>query len=330
MNRGRSLSGALLVTLATPTTWPLALGTFLLRGGIVLMVLPIVVLPTPVGLGNVLAPALSSIAFGSIPIEFVVVVVAICAFILAWLVGGGWLSALLEAEGVRMVARDEEVDPLRGATRLGSPPDHRVAGRILIARLLAALPLGIALALGSVRLLFVTYRELTSPLDVATPIVVRVLRASPEVVVAVVVAWMVAEIVGAMAARRIVLTGAGVGGALRHAVATGLRDPASTLARFWLPTLALGLVLVASALAGASAWNAVASVLGERSDPLGILVAVVLFVGLWMVGLVLASVACAWRAAAWTVAEVTREGTFGGYSDRRPGHWQAAHPSATL
>jgi hypothetical protein len=330
VTRGRSLTGALLVTLATPATWPLALGTFLLRGGIVLVAAPIVVIPTSVGLGNLLAPMLSSVAFGSVPTEFVVAVVAICASLVLWLVVGGWLAALLEAEGARLVARREPIGAFRAATQPGPSPDRHVARRILMVRLLASLPLGVVLAVGSVRLVFVTYRELTSPLDIATPIVVRVLRDSPEVVVAIVAAWMIAEIVGAMAARQIVLARAGIGGALRYAVATSLRQPASTLARFWLPTLVLALVTALSALVAAAAWSSVASVLGGRSDPLGILVSVLVFVGLWIVGLVLASVACAWRAAAWTAAEVTREGTFGGYSDRRPGHWQAEHPSATL
>ena len=36
-------------------------------------------------------------------------------------------------------------------------------------------------------------------------------------------------------------------------------------------------------------------------DPLEVLLAVVLFVSLWVVGLVLTSVVCAWRAAVWTV-----------------------------
>ena len=74
---------------------------------------------------------------------------------------------------------------------------------------MAAVPLGVALALGSIRLVFVTYRELTTPIDVATPIVIRVLRGSPEVVVGVVFTWMLAEIVGAVAARRIALDGCG-------------------------------------------------------------------------------------------------------------------------
>ncbi len=145
---------------------------------------------------------------------------------LIWLVVGGWFAAGLEAAGAWIVAGDEEVvapgmivggraGDERG--RPGAPllsPDGGVASRILAARLIAAVPLGVALALGSIRLVFVTYRELTTPLDVATPIAIRVLRGSPEVVVAVVVTWMLAEIVGALAARRIALADAGVGAGL--------------------------------------------------------------------------------------------------------------------
>ena len=154
----------------------------------------------------------------------------------------------------------------------GSPrPDGGVASRILVARLIAAVPLGVALALGSIRLVFVTYRELTTPLDVATPIAIRVLRGSPEVVVAVVVTWMLAEIVGAVAARRIALADAGVGAGLTHAVRVLVHEPVSSLARFWLPSLVLVIVLVPSALAAASAWEAVGTVLNEGAEPLRLL-----------------------------------------------------------
>ena len=210
------------------------------------------------------------------------------------------------------------------------PPDGGVASRILVARLIATVPLGVVLALGSIRLVFVTYRELTTPLDVATPIAIRVLRGSPEVVVAVIVAWMVAEILGAVAARRIALADVGVGAGLAHAFRVLSREPVASLARFWLPSLALVVVLVPSALAAASAWEAVGTVLNEGADPLRLIVTLVAFVGLWMVGLVLIGVVCAWRAAVWTVAEVVREGTFGGSTDRRPGHWRVPRSSATL
>jgi apolipoprotein N-acyltransferase len=74
----------------------------------------------------------------------------------------------------------------------------------------------------------------------------------------------------------------------------------------------------------------VGSVLSGADDPLRLLVTVTAFVGLWIVGLVLIGVVCAWRAAVWTLAEVAREGTFGGFGDRRPGHWRLARSSATL
>jgi hypothetical protein len=144
------------------------------------------------------------------------------------------------------------------------------------------------------------------------------------------VAWTLAEIVGAVAARRIVLTDAGVGAALVHAIAVLLREPLSSLARFVLPSLVLLVILVPSGLATGLAWGAVGSVLSDQDDPILILVTVVAFVGLWIVGLLLIGVVCAWRAAVWTVVEVAREGTFGGSADRRPGHWRLDRSSATL
>jgi hypothetical protein len=176
----------------------------------------------------------------------------------------------------------------------------------------------------------VTYRELTNPVDVAMPIAFRVVRAAPEVVIAIVLAWMVAEIVGAVAARRIVIAGDGVFQALGRAVAMSIRHPLSTLVRFWVPSLVLILVAVPSALAAASSWDAVRSVLDEGANPIWVLAIVVAFVALWMIGLLLAGVVCAWRAAVWTLAEVMREGTFGGSSDRRPGDWRPDPTSANL
>jgi hypothetical protein len=318
---GKVLTGALLATLAAPATWPLALAAFLLRGGILLVALPIVVLPTTVEVGNAVAPALMSVVFGSVSAEIVVPIVAIVVGALAWLIGGGWLAATLEEEAVRIVARDEDLAVLSGAAGSGArTAGGHVAGRILAARLLASVPLAAALALGSVRLVIVAYRELTSPLDVGTPVALRVLLGAPEVVVAVVATWSLAEIVGALAARRITLADSGVRAAVRDAVVTCVRQPLATLAWFCLPTLALALVLVPSALAAASAFGGTAGVLGERSDPLQVLMSVAVFIALWGVGLVLTSVVCAWRGAVWTVAGVTGEGTFGGSATQRPGH----------
>jgi len=320
MTRGAALIGALRATLAKPATWPLATAAFLLRGGIVLLALPIVVLPTPVGLADVFAPTVTGLAFGTVSSEVIVLAAALAGGLLAWL-AGGWLAARLEAEGVRVVALDPAL------------VEHGVAGRILVARLTALIPLGIVLVLGSVRVVLVAYLELTSPLDVSTPIVLRVLRDTPEVVAAVLIAWVLGEIVGAIAARRIVLAGEGVIAALRGAVVTVLRHPLTTLVRFGLPTAVLLLVLVPSVVAAGSASSAVGAALTGAGDPPATLAILVLFVLLWLVGLLLTGVVCAWRAAVWTAAEVTRSGrrgTFGGSPDRRPGDWRPEGSSATL
>jgi hypothetical protein len=328
VNRGAALIGALLVTLATPTSWPLALGSFLLRGGILLVVLPIVVLPSPVGLANAFGPAVTAIALGSMTAPMAAAGGAVIVAVLAGLLGAGWLAAALEAEAVRIVALEDDVAAIRPGTI--RPTSGGIAARILLARLVADLPLVLALAWGSVRLVSITYRELTNPFDVATPIALRVLRATPEVIAAVIVTWLIGEIVGAIAARRIVLDGDGVGRALVGAVGASLRHPVTTLARFLGPTLVLVAVLVLSALAGATAWAVAADALEGPGDPVSVLVTILALVVLWIVGLLLMGVVCAWRAAVWTMTEAARKGTFGGSTDSQPGDWRADPTSATL
>jgi hypothetical protein len=141
---------------------------------------------------------------------------------------------------------------------------------------------------------------------------------------------MLAEMVGAAAARRIALDHADVRVALGGAISTLVREPLASVARFIIPTVLLVVILVPVAVAAASAWATVGAALGADAEALGVLLTVVAFVGLWIVGLILIAVACAWRAAVWTVAELAREGTFGGSTDRRPGHWRGVRSSARL
>lgn len=328
MNRGAVLGGALLVTLARPATWPLALATFLIRGGIVLFLIPIVVLPSPVGLANGLGPTVTSIAFGSVSLTIIAVGSAIGFGVVLVLVLAGWLAAALEGEGSNLVAADEEV---AGVRLVPVPPMTRhLAARILTVRLIANIPLGLTLVWGSIRLVDLAYHELTSPSDVATPIVGRVVLGAPDVVGAIVLTWMFGQIIGAIAARRIVLYGISATVALRTAMATAVRDPLASLARFWIPTFVLLAVLVPSAMAASAAWGAVAAALRDPVDAGGIVAATLIFVALWMIGLLLTGVVCAWRSAIWTVAQVLEEGTFGGLVDSRPGDWRDDGSSAKV
>jgi hypothetical protein len=246
--------------------------------------------------------------------------------IVVWLFGGGWLAAALEAEGARLAAAEMEEDMPGGRAGVSVPGGGSVAGRILAARLVAVIPLVLVIAWASFRLVLTTYIELTSPHDVTTPIVLRVLAATPEVIVAVVAAWMAGEIVGAIAARRITLAGDGVARALLAAVGECVRHPLS----FWIPTLVLGVVVVPTAVASAAAWSATGDALADGGDPLRVLVSVVALVVLFTAGLVLLGVVCAWRAAIWTIAETVRQRTFGGSTDSRSGDWRTEGSSATL
>lgn len=305
MSSRAALADALLVTLATPATWPLALATFLLRGGLLLVVLPIVVLPSPVSLGNVLGPALTTVVLGGLPVDLAVGIGLVAFGVVAWIVVGGLIAGTLEAETVRFVAEQDEVAGSMIPDR-GDKAAVLVAIRVLGARLLAHAPTAIALIWGSTRLVGVAYRELTNPSDVVSPIAIRVLRGAPEVVVAVVVLWMFGEIVGGLAARRIVLADAGVRRALREAVLTTLRQPVAVLVRFLVPAAGLVVILLPAAAAASVTWAAVRGAMTSAVGPLGATLSVVLFVALWMVGLLLIGVTSAWRAAVWSVIERDR------------------------
>jgi hypothetical protein len=322
-----TLAGSLLVTLARPSTWVLALAAFLVRGGLLLFLIPIVVIPTPAGLADVVGPLLISFVFGGVSPAFVAVVATAVVLFMVWLIGGGLLAATAEAELVRIVATDEDVTT--GIPLPGAVGDGRVAARILGARLVAMLPFGAALAFGTATIVAATYRELTLPSDAVTPIVWRVLRSVPLTVLLLLVTWLLGEVVGGLAARRIVLDGRSAGGGLRRAVAGAVRHPVRTVVVFAVPSIGLLLAVVPSVLAASAAWHAVQVGL-STGDPLVMVVSVVAFVGLWIGGLALAGVACAWRHAAWTV-DARRSRLPSGVVGSEPnGDWNPRLTSGTL
>jgi hypothetical protein len=300
-----ALAEALLVTLATPATWPLALGAFLLRGGLVLVVLPIIVLPSPVSLGNLLGPALTRVVLSGVPVELVIVVGVVALAVVAWIAIGGWIAAILEAECARLVAHHDDgaEPPVDDGDRAVS---GRLAARIVAARLVAHVPTAVALVWGSARLVNVAYRELTSPSDVVSPIALRVLRGAPDAVVAVGALWILGEIVGGLAARRIALSGSDARGGLRDGTVAAIRRPLLALVGFVVPAAGLALVVLLSAVAASVAWAAVRVAMDSDTGPIGPTFAVMLFVALWLVGLLLISVTTAWRAGVWSIIERDR------------------------
>lgn len=306
MSLGATLSSALLAVLARPSTWPLALLGFLVRGGWLLIVAPIVVLPTPVGLANVIAPVLEDIAFGRRTTELIGLGLIALALVVAWLVGGGLVAAVVEADGVRRIAEEEGIPSGRRAS----------AWQIVATRLIAHLPLVIGAVWAALRIVSVAYRELTVPSDVTTPAAWRIVAGAPDAFAILFLTWFFGEIVGAIGARRIVLRGDGVGRALRGGLRRLLREPARLIALGLVGTASLLVVLAVTGLAVGATWNALGAALsiGDPSPTTTLLL--LLFVALFCGGLVLLGLACAWRAAIWTI---DMGGTFGGGRSTRSG-----------
>jgi len=323
---GATLVASLLAALSRPSTWPLALIGFLLRGGVLPVLAPIVVLPTAVGLANLFAPFLEDVAFGRRPDEVASLVAWLLTAMFGWLIGGGLVAAAAEAELIRRVAADDDlvasgwVVPGRGARRA-------LPARILAVRLVASAPLVLALAWGSIRVVTVAYRELTVPSDTGVALVVRVVAGAPEAVIAILVAWLLGEIVGAMAARRVVLLGERTLTALWRAAGDLARRPVRRLVLAALPLAQIVVVLVAIGAAGSATWGALQAALAFDDGSPARWALLAAFVGLFGAGLVLIAVTSAWRSAVWTVDTI---GTFGGATASRLGDWKAAAPSATL
>jgi hypothetical protein len=314
---GATLVGALLAVLDRPTTWPLALAGFLIRGGWLLVVAPIVVLPTAVGLANVVAPLLEDIAFGRRTAELVGLIIVGLVVVLGWLIGGGLFAAVAELEVVRRVgvaAGASRVPVTDAAGTWGS------AWRILAVRLAAHVPFAIALIWGMARIVSVGYAELTVPSDVTVPAPWRIVAGAPDAIMGILLTWLLGEAIGAMAARRAALSGQTARAALRGAIARFARAPLRPTLLAVIPTIVLVGVIALTGIAAGAALDAVRSGFAMSDTSAGTTALLVVFVGLFAGGLVLLALTTAWRAAIWTLdAAAEGSGTFGGGGGTRTG-----------
>jgi hypothetical protein len=289
------MQSAFVAALARPGWWAMALAAFLVRGGIVVALLPILSLPSAAGMTTTLAPSLEALVLGRGSLEGVIVgtlfVAVVLAALLAAALAGSWLDLAL----VREAADDDDLD-------LGwSPASLETRGRAvqgLAIRLAAHLPTMVATGYAAIRLVGATYAELLDPGDTAVPFVARVLLRAPDAVVPVVLAWLLGEAIGALAARR-AAAGEPTTLAVRRAVRQVL-GPAG-LATLALTTLVLIAVAGAFVLTAGRAWEHLGTVLVGGAGSLQLAAALVLFVSTWMLGLALLGAALAWRGSAWTI-----------------------------
>jgi hypothetical protein len=291
--------GSVVVTLVRPAAWAVGLAGFLAGGGLLLMAAPIVVLPTPTGIQNALGGPVSTLVVGTPSASMIALIAGgtLGALLLAaaGLLAGAWAER--SGIGITLDAAEDEalLDPAPDLA--GAPGTWRVA----VVRLLGLLPL-LAVAIVAWQPLYdAAYHELVLPDDLASPLGIRVLRDVPWIVAALVAAFLAADAAAALAVRRLIVRRQPV------LVAWGLgwvdlaRRPirAIATAAFGLGVLAL---LAGPALLAASAgWGRVRDAMIHGTDPLATLVTVVVWVAIWLGGLVLAGVGNAIRAAAWTL-----------------------------
>lgn len=337
------MAAATVVTLSRPSTWVICLAGFLARGGIVLFLVPLVGLPTTASLANQVVPVLQAPLFGQITLGFVVFGLAISAGLLVWLVAGGLVGAWTDVASLREALTDEDLAEMTDLPKV-SKTGRWLVGRVLAARLVAHLPLAIAFVAVIPAVVLAAYLEMTNPGQVITHLFVRTLAHLPVQVTVLVLAWWLGETAGGLAARRIVVDGTPI----LRAVGAGWMDLArhgmTSLLTLALTTIGLGLAVIPALLAASFGWRFVR--LSARSGlSVEVVLAVTVFVMIWIGGLVIAAAAIAWRSHAWTaewlrwrVPAPSRSGPPGGHQpgtigqgeghDR--GDWSAPGGSGTL
>lgn len=298
--RGVTLA-ALLATLGRPDWWVLGLAGFLIRGGIVVFLLAIVVLPSPLALSGMVGPWIVPLALGRLVPEAALVLGLGAATALAWVLVGGWFAAATEIVLVRdaqAMARDEGLP-----TREARPAPRWLIGRVTVVHLVAQIPLAIITALAAGEIVGVAYVELTRPSDDG-PLVGRVIAGSIESLAAIVAAWGLGEIVGGLAARRIILGGESIGGALRAAVAGAVRRPGGSLLAPLVTLIVLVLDLAALLAVVGIVWAEARQRLADPlSDPIATALTVATLGTGWCLALAVTGLIDAWRSVAMTVEE---------------------------
>lgn len=293
--RGVTLA-ALMAALARPAWWLLALAGFLVRGGIVLFLVAVVTLPSPLALSNVLAPIVTPIYLGRMDASTAALILTAVAAAVAWFLGGTWIAAATEV----VLVRDARATALDEGLPVASRPDPGglLVTRAAAAHLLALIPLAITVALGSIAIVNVAYRELVNPSDPG-PIVFRVLAGAPLPVAAIIAVWVLGEIVGGGAVRRIVLLGDSVLGAVGGAALDLVRRPVGALVAPLVTVVVLALDLTAVLIVVAIVWSDLRDRLVDPlADPVASALTLLTFAGAWCLALAVTGLVAAWRSVA--------------------------------
>ena len=306
---GGPLGGALRFAFGVPALWAVGLAGFLARGGIVLFALPIVVLPSVVGLTTFIGP--NAVTAAGLAPRFVTIVAIASLGLVGWVAIATLVAAATDRVLVAAVVRESTSGHLRPARTAGLTT-------LFVIRLASLVPFALGVAVGALRLGQVAYQELILPSSGTSHIVLRVLQGAPEVVALLLLAWLVTELIGAVAVRLAIVEGRSASGSLGRTPLWIVRRPLRTLVVAGGTIAGSVLVLAPLVVVTATAWEVVRTALLGEAEPTVDVVVALLFVAVWTVALALAGVVATWRSAAWSLA-VVEDHRGGGLLDRGDG-----------
>jgi hypothetical protein len=264
---------ALALLAVRPGLVAVALAGFLARGGVIPFILPFVAIPTVVGLGNFVGPTQITASGPTAR--------------LLWLIAGLVVAVIVALAAGTLVGAIADVGLFRAAAGARGRWSGSQVLRIVLIRLLALVPLGLALAWSANRIGLTVYRELVLPQDMVTPMVFRVLYETRDAVAILLATWLVGELIGGLAVRQHLRRGGSVPRAFGRAVIDLVRRPVTTIGGFALGLVAL--IVVLAPLLG-FAWLLFGGVRYAiaRDEITRLFAASVLFVTAWGFALVVA------------------------------------------
>jgi len=298
-----------------------ALAGFLVRGGLVFLAVPSVVLPSVIGLAGTVGISSFSID-GSPTARFYELVALAIAGVTLWLATAAVVGSLVDVWLVEAARSPAE--------RLGDQarplPDGGTLLDMIAVRGLCLLPLAATLLWAASRIYSATYDELLAPSNLAVPLFVRIAERQADGIAAVVIVWLATETLAALAVRHLLLAGGGVGSAMTGAVSQVVRRPLSTLMTTVLWSVA-GFAAMAGTMAAAATAYGLCLETARLSDPIAVTVGLgalsttrdfrpvvfvlvtLVLVAAWLAGAAVSGVASAWRSAAWTEEVVAALGS---------------------
>lgn len=305
---------ALALTLGQPSLWLLGALGFAGRGGFFLLALPFITIPSPVVLSIIFRGRFATTGLSSELEAF------IAMLIVGVLTSGLLLAAYADVAAFERLVEDAESDELRAgvdARSLARGERRRLVlalAGIQAVALVPALVVAVGLYEGMIALFA---QELRAPSSLAVPLVLRVLEAARDPLVALALLVLVGDVLYALASRAVLAwhfrvgvparprprrtLSAAVHGAERL-VARPFRSVATAIMA-WTVSL---VVLLPLAWAGLVAWDGIRDAYlspAGLTDPASLAAATVASIGfaaIWVAGSILAGFASAVRAALWS------------------------------